>query len=252
MKIRLHQFLSKSGVFSSKREIKEAIWNGEILINDSIVKDIKFEFNANTKNVSYRGKILKLPEKNHYFIVNKPAGYICSRLNNQEREFGKKSIFELFKDRLSKNVYQSLVTVGRLDEDTTGLLLVTTDGKIVDRITNPENHIPKKYLVKTELEITEEEIVAIRKGISIKIIEDYHTEEYVSRPAEITLQDVDIAILTIDEGKKRQIRRMFDTLGNYVLSIHRLSIGNMELEDYSVKKGHFKEISIEEILQNCF
>ena len=252
MKIRLHQFLSKCGEFSSKREVKEAIWNGEIQINDSIVKDMKFEFNTNTKIVYYQGRILKLPEKNHYFIVNKPVGYICSRLNNQEREFGKKSIFELFKDRLSKNVYQSLVTVGRLDEDTTGLLLVTTDGKIVERITNPENHIPKKYLVRTELEITEEEIVAIRKGISIKIIEDYHTEEYVSRPAEITLQDVDIAILIIDEGKKRQIRRMFDTLGNYVLSIHRLSIGNMELEDYSVKKGHFKEISIDEILQSCF
>ena len=252
MKIRLHQFLSKSGVFSSKKEIKEAIWNGEILINDSMVKDIKFEFNTNTKNVSYRGKILKLPEKNHYFIVNKPAGYICSRLNNQEREFGKKSIFELFENQLSKNIYQSLVTVGRLDEDTTGLLLVTTDGKIVEKITNPENHIPKKYFVKTDLEITEEEITAIRKGIAIKIVEEYHTEEYISRPARITLQDVDAAILTIDEGKKRQIRRMFDTLGNYVVSIHRLAIGDLILENYNVQSGKFKEISKEEILQKCF
>ena len=62
MKIRLHQFLSKCGEFSSKRKIKEAIWNGEILVNNSIVKDIKFEFNSNTKVVSYNGKILKLPE----------------------------------------------------------------------------------------------------------------------------------------------------------------------------------------------
>ena len=143
MKIRLHQFLSKCGEFSSKRDIKEAIWGGEIQINDSIIKDIKFEFNTNTKIVSYQGKILKLPVKNHYFIVNKPSGYICSRLNSQEKELGKKSIFELFKDQLSKNIYQSLVTVGRLDEDTTGLLLVTTEGKIVDNITNPKNHIQK-------------------------------------------------------------------------------------------------------------
>ena len=251
MKIRLHQFLSKCGEFSSKRDIKEAIWNGEIQINDSIIKDIKFEFNPNTKVVSYQGKILKLPEKNHYFLVNKPSGYICSRLNSQEKELGKKSIFELFEDRLSKNIYPSLVTVGRLDEDTTGLLLVTTDGKIVDKITNPKNHIEKKYLVKTDLEITEEEITAIRKGIAIRIVEEYHTEEYVSRPARISLQDVDLAILTIDEGKKRQIRRMFDTLGNYVVSIHRLAIGDMNLEDYNLKIGVFEEISLEEILEKC-
>lgn len=252
MKIRLHQFLSKCGVFTSKKEIKEAIWNGEIQINDSIVKDMKFEFNTNTKNVSYRGEILKLPEKNYYFIVNKPAGYICSRLNNQEREFGKKSIFELFENRVSKNVYQSLVTVGRLDEDTTGLLLITTDGKIVEKITNPENHISKKYLVKTELEITEEEIMAIREGVAIKIIEDSHIEEYVSKPAHIILQEIDVAILTIHEGKKRQIRRMFDALGNYVLSIHRLAISDMKLEDYGIKKGNFREVSKEEILEKCF
>lgn len=183
--------------------------------------------------------------------MNKPSGYICSRLNNQEKEFGKKSIFELFKDELSKNVYQSLVTVGRLDEETTGLLLVTTDGKIVDKITNPKNHIQKKYLVKTNLEITEEEIAAIRKGIEIRIDEEYHTEEYISRPAGITLQDVDLAILTIDEGKKRQIRRMFDTLGNYVVSIHRLAIGDMDLDDYNLKIGVFKEISLQEILEKC-
>ena len=252
MKIRLHQFLSKCGDFSSKRDIKEAIWNGEIQINDSIVKNIKFEFNPNTKIVSYRGKILKLSTINHYFLLNKPSGYICSRLNSQEKELGKKSIFELFENRLSKNIYQSLVTVGRLDEDTTGLLLVTTDGKIVEKITNPENHIPKKYFVKTDLEITEEEITAIRKGIAIKIVEEYHTEEYISRPARITLQDVDTAILTIDEGKKRQIRRMFDALGNYVVSIHRLAIGDLDLENYDVQNGKFKEISKEEILQKCF
>ena len=80
----------------------------------------------------------------------------------------------------------------------------------------------------------------------------YHTEEYISRPARITLQDVDTAILTIDEGKKRQIRRMFDALGNYVVSIHRLAIGDLDLENYDVQNGKFKEISKEEILQKCF
>ena len=102
MKIRLHQFLSKCGEFTSKKEIKEAIWNGEILVNNSIVKDIKFEFNSNTKVVSYNGKILKLPEKNYYFIINKPKGYICSRLSEQEKELGKNLYLKFLKKILMK------------------------------------------------------------------------------------------------------------------------------------------------------
>jgi 16S rRNA U516 pseudouridylate synthase RsuA-like enzyme len=94
--------------------------------------------------------------------------------------------------------------------------------------------------------------MAIRGGVAIKIIEDSHIEEYVSKPAHIILQEVDVAILTIHEGKKRQIRRMFDALGNYVLSIHRLAISDMKLEDYEIKKGNFREVSKEEILEKCF
>ena len=101
MKMRLHQFLSKCDEFSSKRDIKEAIWGGEIQINDSIMKDIKFEFNPNTKVVSYQGKVLKLPIKNHYFLVNKPSGYICSRLNRQEKELEKIEIAMGISEKLS-------------------------------------------------------------------------------------------------------------------------------------------------------
>ena len=252
MKIRLHQFLSKCGEFSSKRKIKEAIWNGEILVNNSIVKDIKFEFNSNTKVVSYNGKILKLPEENYYFIINKPKGYICSRLTKQEKELGKKSIFEFFKKNLDENIFRRLITVGRLDEDTTGLLIVTTDGKIVDKISNPGSHISKKYLVKTELEITMEEILAIKKGIKIQIFDEDKIEQYISRPAQIDLEGANTAILTIDEGKKRQIRRMFDSLGNYVVSIHRLAIGNLVLSDFDIMSGEYHEIILDLILEKCF
>ena len=69
MKIRLHQFLSKCGIFESKNDVKKAIWSGEIEVNGSIMKDMKFEFNTNKKSVTYRGKILELPTKNYYFIV---------------------------------------------------------------------------------------------------------------------------------------------------------------------------------------
>lgn len=247
MKIRLHQFLSKCGVFTSKKEVKEAIWNGDISVNGSIMKDMKFEFNPKKKVVCYRGQELDLPSENYYFLLHKPVGYICSRLNSQEKELGKKSVFEIFNGKISSKVYQSLITVGRLDEDTTGLLLVTTDGKLVEKITNPKNHIPKKYLVETELSITEEEMSAIKKGINIKIIEEDYTEEYWTRPAKIGLQDERVAVLTIDEGKKRQIRRMFDAMGNYVVAIHRLAIGKIELSEYDIEPGEFQKTSLDEI-----
>ncbi|MDE0953082.1 MAG: pseudouridine synthase [Candidatus Poseidoniales archaeon] len=252
MKIRLHQFLSRCGAFTSKKEVKNAIWSGDIAVNGSIMKDIKFEFNPNKKVVTFREKILTLPTSDVYFLLNKPVGFICSRLNLQEKELGKKSIYELFRHTVPSTVYESLITVGRLDEDTTGFLLVTSDGKLVEKITNPKNHVAKKYLVETKWEITEEEISQIKSGVSITISESGYEKKYVSRPAIITLNDQNIAVLTIDEGKKRQIRRMFDSLGNRVISIHRLAIGNMVLSEYNINLGEFQEVTIDEINLSVF
>ena len=252
MKIRLHQFLSKCGIFTSKNEVKNAIWNGEVSVNGLTVKNIKFEFNPNTKSVTFKGKALALPTSDIYFLLNKPEGVICSRLNDQEKELNKKSVYEIFRNKVPSNVYESLITVGRLDEDTTGFLLVTTDGKLVDKITNPKNHISKKYLVETELSITEDEIYQIKSGVKIEISDNDYYERYVSQPANITLDDENIAVLTINEGKKRQIRRMFSALGNYVVSIHRLAIGDMVLSSYDISTGDYQEITLDEINQHIF
>ena len=252
MKIRLHQFLSKCGIFTSKNEVKNAIWNGEVSVNGLTVKDIKFEFNPNTKPVTFKGKVLTLPTSDVYFLLNKPEGVICSRLNAQEQELKKKSVYEIFKNDVSSTVYESLITIGRLDEDTTGFLLVTTDGKLVDKITNPKNHVSKKYLVETEWGITEDEISKIKSGVKIEISDNDYYERYVSQPANITLDDENIAVLTIQEGKKRQIRRMFSALGNYVISIHRLAIGEMVLSNYDLEEGEFQEVTLDEINQYIF
>ena len=252
MKIRLHQFLSKCGIFTSKNEVKNAIWSGDVSVNGSTVKDIKFEFNPNTKPVTFKGKVLTLPTSDVYFLLNKPEGVICSRLNAQEKELKKKSVYEIFKNDVSSTVYESLITIGRLDEDTTGFLLVTTDGKLVDKITNPKNHVSKKYLVETEWGITEDEISKIKSGVKIEISDNDYYERYVSQPANITLDDENIAVLTIQEGKKRQIRRMFSALGNYVISIHRLAIGEMVLSNYDLEEGEFQEVTLDEINQYIF
>ena len=252
MKIRLHQFLSKCGIFSSKNEIKNAIWDGKITVNGSIVKNISFEFNPKKKKVIYDKKELSLPQNEKYFLLNKPMGFICSRLNSQERKLGKKSIYELFYGRVSKIVYESLITVGRLDENTTGFLLVTTDGKLAHKITNPKNKIKKTYYIETTRSISLEQIDSIKNGIKIKINDNGKVEEYISRPTILTDIEEKSMILTIDEGKKREIRRMFDSVGNEVSKLHRLSTEKMLLNDYKLELGEYCEINFEDIDRDVF
>jgi len=252
MKIRLHQFLSKCGIFSSKNEIKNAIWDGKITVNGSIVKNISFEFNPEKKKVIYDKKELSLPQNEKYFLLNKPMGFICSRLNSQERKLGKKSIYELFYGRVSKIVYESLITVGRLDENTTGFLLVTTDGKLAHKITNPKNKIKKTYYIETTKSISLEQIDSIKNGIKIKINDNGKVEEYISRPTILTNIEEKSMILTIDEGKKREIRRMFDSVGNEVSKLHRLSTEKMLLNDYKLELGEYCEINFEDIDRDVF
>jgi len=252
MKIRLHQFLSKCGIFSSKNEIKNAIWDGKITVNGSIVKNISFEFNPEKKKVIYDKKELSLPQNEKYFLLNKPMGFICSRLNSQERKLGKKSIYELFYGRVSKIVYESLITVGRLDENTTGFLLVTTDGKLAHKITNPKNKIKKAYYIETTKSISLEQIDSIKNGIKIKINDNGKMEEYISRPTILTDIEEKSMILTIDEGKKREIRRMFDSVGNEVSKLHRLSTEKMLLNDYKLELGEYCEINFEDIDRDVF
>jgi pseudouridine synthase len=252
MKIRLHQFLSKCGIFSSKNEIKNAIWDGKITVNGSIVKNISFEFNPEKKKVIYDKKELSLPQNEKYFLLNKPMGFICSRLNSQERKLGKKSIYELFYGRVSKIVYESLITVGRLDENTTGFLLVTTDGKLAHKITNPKNKIKKTYYIETTKSISLEQIDSIKNGIKIKINDNGKVEEYISRPTILTNIEEKSMILTIDEGKKREIRRMFDSVGNEVSKLHRLSTEKMLLNDYKLELGEYCEINFEDINRDVF
>ena len=247
MKIRLHQFLSKCGIFSSKAEVKKAIWDGDITVNGSLVKNISFEFNTNKKTVMYKNKELYLPTENVYFLLNKPDGYICSRLNSHERELDKKSVYEIFRNSVKPTVYESLITVGRLDEETTGFLIVTTDGKLVHKITDPNKNIKKTYFVETGSIISEKQISLIRKGVKIIVRDHDITEEYYTRPAEVSDITHYTVKITIDEGKKREIRRMFHSIGNEVVAIHRLSTENMVLSDYKLDIGDFCKITSEDI-----
>ena len=246
MKLRLHQFLSKTGVFASKREVKDAIWAGDVTVNGSVVKDIAFQFKANKKEVCYRGQRLSLPTTERCFLLNKPVGVVCSRLNSQERGLGKQSVFERFRPHLPGHDYERLITVGRLDEDTTGLLLVTTDGTFAHRVASPEHHVPKRYRVTTAQPVSNADLEKLSTGVVIELESNGEVETYTTQPAVVESGMNQTTILTISEGKKRQVRRMFATLGHEVLALERLSIGGLHLADFDLPEGSFLEIELNE------
>ena len=243
MKLRLHQFLSKTGAFPSKRDVKEAIWAGEITVNGSVVKDISFQFNPRTKPVEYAGQRLELPEDHVTLVLNKPPGYLCSRINNHERKLGKTPVFDLLPDHLSARDKDRMLTVGRLDEATTGMLVLTTDGHLVQRITDPKRHVPKVYLVRTVKRVSEVDLSALRSGVDIELEVNGSTSVHRTQPAEVhRLEGADLQ-LTIHEGKKRQVRRMLSSLGHEVTDLHRAAIGELWMEDMGLREGDCLDMS---------
>jgi len=243
MKLRLHQFLSKTGHFASKQAVKQAVWAGEVTVNGSIIKDIAFQFKVAKKEVAYKGQVLRLPSEDRTFLLNKPTGVICSRLNPQERSLGKRSVFEMFRDSVTPTEYERLVTVGRLDEDTSGLLLVTTSGALVHRIASPETQVAKVYCVTTASPVSEEQRLRLEDGLDIELEVNGEVEMYRTRPAKVKIVNPCITSLSLSEGKKRQVRRMFAALGHEVVALERTAIGGLDLAEYNLERGEFVDVS---------
>jgi pseudouridine synthase len=243
MKLRLHQFLSQTGRFASKREAKEAVWAGEVTVDGSVVKDIAFQFNPNTKDVRYKEEYLKLPGSHRTFLLNKPRGVVCSRLNSQESELGKASVFDLFNDRVSETDVARLMTAGRLDEDTTGLLIVTTDGELAHRIASPMHHVTKTYAVGTAQPLTAEDRQRLSEGVEIELETNGKLERYTTLPAISVGTENGMTLLTITEGKKRQVRRMMAAIGHEVTALARIRIGGLNLWLFDLNEGEMLEVS---------
>lgn len=251
VKVRLHQYLSRTGRFSSKRDVKDAIWAGEIRVAGSVVKDIAFQFNANTKTVEWNDELLHLPGLHHTFVLNKPAGVICSRLNKQEHALGKRSVFEVMKDKLDESTYDRMLTVGRLDEATTGLLILTTDGHLVHSIASPEAKVEKTYAVTTDNPVQASDIERLRSGVQIELEVDGNVHHYETLPAHVHVED-EVVVMTVSEGKKRQIRRMFSSLGYEVLTLHRRSVGGLHLGLLDLGEGEFVAMDERLLRQTVF
>lgn len=225
----------KSGRFEKVYGCIQAVRSGKISINNKIITNHNYFFNPKNALVKFNNEKIK-PVAKLYFLLNKPAGYLSQKHENQ------KTIYNLLgKLNLSKEQMQSLFAVGRLDKDTEGIIILTNDGGISDSVMNPKNKIIKKYHAVLEKTIDINNIKILEKGI--EILSEH--EKYKTKPCRIKIAGEKEIYISIKEGKKRQIRKMFEAIGNKVVYLKRVSIGGLQLGN--LKIGDFKQLAKEEI-----
>lgn len=227
--MRINKFLAACGV-ASRRDCDELIKQGLVKINGKRA-DLGSEVGEDDE-VTVSGNRVNI-KKNEYYILNKPKGYICSVSDDK----GRKTIMDLLPSNAGR-----IFPVGRLDYDSEGLLIVTTDGELAQRLTHPSNEIPKTYLVKVEGTLTEASLNPIRSGIEIE--GGYVTKKCKAHIVETNKEFTKVHI-TITEGKNREIRKMFAAIGKEVMLLKRIKIGELTLR--GLNRGEWRKLYKEEI-----
>lgn len=250
MKIHLHQFLSRTGIFKKKNDIIEAVKNGFITIGDQIILNPMYRFNPSKKIVKFKGKVLKIVDKKVYYVINKPIGYLSTKLSSLDIHNNKKSVFDLLD--IDERIKQTLFCVGRLDEDTSGLLILTNDGKFGFKIAHPKFNVKKTYYVVLEKPISQEQIKKVSEGVIINIEEDGKYINYKTKPCKIKLISEKKLFITLTEGKKREVRKIFQSINNKVIRLERISINKLNLKELNLKQGQYKEVSLYFLNRNLY
>lgn len=227
-RMRIDKFLSHAG-FGSRNDVRKLIKNGVVKINDEIVKspDLKIEEERDIIKVFDQIVILN---KFIYIMMNKPKGFICSN----DDAFSS-TVFNLLPQKLRVN---KIHTVGRLDKDTEGLLILTNDGDFTHKVISPKKMIEKEYLVVLKNKIDERMLKKFEEGI---VLDD----GYKTLPAKWTILDDWTVLLIIHEGKYHQVKRMFEQINNEVVFLKRIRIGGLKLDE-KLKSGEFKVMSREQ------
>ncbi|MDE6585216.1 MAG: rRNA pseudouridine synthase [Clostridia bacterium] len=226
--MRLNKYLAAAGV-ASRRECDKIIAEGKVTVNGKqavLGAEVKTD-----DEVCFNGNRVTL-KKNEYYILNKPKGYICSVSD----ERGRKTVMDLMPQNVGR-----IYPVGRLDYDSEGLLIMTTDGELAQKLTHPSNEIPKTYLVKVEGIVTETDLNPLRSGIEV---DGYVTKKSKAHIVETNKNYTKIHI-TITEGKNREIRKMFAAIGKEVTLLKRIKIGELTLR--GLDRGVYRKLTQQEI-----
>ena len=226
---RLNKYIASSGL-CSRRKADELIESGVVMVNGKKVTELGFTVNPKDK-VFVNGKMIH-PVKHEYYRFYKPAGYITTA----DDENGRKTIYEL----IPENLYH-LKPVGRLDKDSTGLIILTNDGDLINDLTHPSVKVPKLYRVSINGKISQNDIDTMYKGIEI--------EPGKIAYAEVDVLEVDnnhtVMEIMLYQGLNRQIRKMFEHLGFEVLTLKRIQHATLNLD--GLKRGMLKPIKPQQI-----
>lgn len=237
-KERIDKILSHNG-FGSRKDIKKLLRTCEVLVNGKRIYDPGFQFSKERDTITIDGEEIDLHD-NLYLMMNKPQHYVCST-----KEGDHETVFDLLDDSLRTPYLQDkLHLVGRLDMDTEGLLLFTTDGELTHRLISPKSHISKTYLCGLEHTETADHQTEITTQFEagIEVGPEDNEQGFTCQPAQIKWIDEKTAHLTIYEGKYHQVKRMFAAVGNKIVYLKRISMGQLKLDE-SLELGEYKELS---------
>lgn len=222
--------MAEAGV-ASRRRSEELILQGRVEVNGKVVTVPGTKING-TEIIKVDGRIIK-PEKNKvYVLLNKPVGYISTARD----QFDRKTVIDLV-----SNVKERIYPVGRLDYDTSGLILLTNDGELANRMTHPKHEVPKVYRAIINGALSNDEISKLQSGV---IIEDYMTAPATVRVINKDEKNSTVEI-TIHEGRNRQVRKMFEAVGHVVLRLKRIAIGPITID--GLEEGKWRRLDQKEL-----
>lgn len=231
--MRINKFLAECGI-ASRRNCETLVTAGRVKVNGKTVTMLATDVDPEFDLVSVDEKPVKPIARHLYLALNKPKGYVCTTND----EFGRKTVMDFFE---GKYPGKRIFPVGRLDYDTEGLLILTTDGDLSNRLMHPRNEIPKTYVAKIEGEIAESDLNKLRQGV---ILDGVKTKKCkVSLLG--TENNVSRVEVVITEGRNRQVRRMFESINRDVIFLKRTAIGDIKLG--GLYRGNFRELKENEI-----
>jgi pseudouridine synthase len=233
--VSLARAISKLGV-TSRSQAAKLVSEGKVCINGLVVTSPSLRISMEKDKIKIEDKVIK-PKKFIYLLMNKPMDVVTTRSDEKKR----KTVYDLLGD-----IKEYVFPIGRLDKDTTGLLLLTNDNRLGERLTNPRSNVSKTYIAELDKTIKEKDLDILHQGVTLddgyktlpaflKIIGDRNSKTKVE--------------ITITEGKNRQIHRMFESVGYKVVALKRIRLGNLNIG--STKLGHWRLLTKSEVIKSC-
>ena len=230
--MRLQKYLALSGV-ASRRNAEKMIADGRVAVNGAVITEMGVQVDEFHDKVTVDGNLCHLEEEKHYLAYNKPIGEVTTVTDPE----GRATVMDKFRDYPVR-----LYPVGRLDYDSEGLILLTNDGDLMNNLLHPSREVDKEYLVKVSNRVTDEQIRRLRAGVQLD-------DGRMTSPADVHLVRYEafasVLLVSIHEGRNRQVRRMFSAIGHEVVSLKRVGFATIKLHD--LPRGQWRRLNDVEV-----